>query len=351
MNKVKGIHSVDFKVQARGHGCVNFNGNYSLWSYDAEKYVTNVKTPKLIGLSSMEDNKKISSKDIISNPSVKMFVSTNCLRHSIFKDGFPNHTSELTRKNVFNLLSNPNGLIRGYAITDDVPLMRKSCLLLEKAVDNKREFIDEILTTSGQRDNTSLFGQINAGETEYDFYGSINVEDLQFISTDNIFGRANALAEKDEVVKLAEIVSASLTSLSLELELDNMPVAKYGFWQRKGRVIKEGEYGILLNQDAIHTLVQWTIDQIGNLYINQAKGNMIVEKVFVDYNSGKHFRIKRDVSSTTSIKPDDIQYHEYYIETEPTHKPWSFATEEALAKSKSKPVAKRTGKTTEVEKS
>lgn len=323
MNKNKKIHSVDFKVIAKGNGCVNFNGSQTFWSSEAAQKVSNVKTPKLLNFSakvSPDEKDKIqkylSPEDVIADKQIKMYISTNCLRHALFKTEFPNHVSELKMSNCFDLLKNPGGLIRGYAVTDTIPLSRKSSILLEKAVDHKRNLVHETLTTTGVRDGTSLFAEINAGETEYVFYGSINIEEIQFISTDNVFGRASILASKEELVELAREITEMLEILSSQLELTSVPKVEYGFWVRKHRVIKEGEWGMLFNQDAIDVLVKWCLNKLENLVVKQAKGHMETESIVIDYNNGKHFRIKKDELSICETK--DAEYEIYYEKLDST---------------------------------
>jgi hypothetical protein len=204
MSKQKNIHSVDFEVKATGHGCVNFNGSYRYYSENVQGNVDNVKTPKMLGFSNVkpslnedEKPKYITAESVINSQTAQVYISENCLRHWIFKEGFPNHVSTLSKDNAFDLLSSPFGLIRGFAITDKNPLKRKSCLFLEKAIDNNRKLICEMRTTTKQSDNTTLHTVINVGDTEYKFFGSINIEDLQFIPTDNVFGRAAILSTSE----------------------------------------------------------------------------------------------------------------------------------------------------------
>mgnify|MGYP003404145560 CR=1 FL=1 len=338
MNKVKKIHSVDFKVKASGHGCVNYNGSFKYWSDSAGKVVENVKTPKMIGITNHkttdpnENQKYITAESIPSNENAKVYISTNCLRHFLFKEGFPNHVSGLTRDHCFDFLTNPNGLVRGFAITDGNPLQRKSALLLEKAIDIKRNLVCETRTTSGCKDSTSLHTVIDTGATEYQFFGSINIEDLQFISTDNIFGRACILTTRDQLLVLTEKITKTLELIAGEYGLNGNPKAEYGFWKRKHRVITQGEWGILLNQDAIHTLVTWTLDKILNLHIAQSKNYMNVDSILTDYNSGRQFRIKRDEKSIVSEKNTD--YEIYYEMVESTHQQ-PFEEEKKQLKSKS----------------
>lgn len=347
MNKIKGIHSVDFKVEATGHGCVNFNGSYRYYSENAQDNVDNVKTPKMLGFpnikSSLNGDEKPrynTAESVINSQVAQIFISENCLRNWIFKEGFPNHVSTLTKDHAFDLLSSPFGLIRGFAITDKNPLKRKSCLFLEKAIDSNRNLICETRTTTGQSGNTSLHTVINTGNTKYEFFGSINIEDLQFISTDNIFGRASVLSTSDNLKDLATKITENISNIAKELELSLKPVAEYGFWKKKGRVISEGEWGILLNQDAIHILVEWIIDKIKNLYIHQAKSLMKVESVLCDYNSGNHFRIKRDTTSISSFKDRDFEI--YYEKMSPTH-------EQLVEEPEKEKISKRSKKTSNKE--
>jgi protoporphyrinogen oxidase len=80
---------------------------------------------------------------------------------------------------------------------------------------------------------------------------------------------------------------------------------------RNGTIFEEGENGILLNNDAIRTLVESTIQKIKNLSIRQAKSYMYVDDVMVDYNdSTKMMRIKRHPSQ---IEPKQKSNYAVYF--------------------------------------
>jgi hypothetical protein len=293
MRNKKNIRSVDFKLKMVGEGCVNFNGQLRYYSAGAGKQVDNVKTPKMLNWSNRQtegENKGqfIDPETITSNNEAKMYISTNCLRHWIFRDEFPNHIPGMEAKDALDLLVDPGGLMRGFAITDSTPLMRKSPFFIGKAVDSKREFVCELKTTSGEKGETSLRNEINTGETEYSSHGSISVEDLQFIPCDNVFGRASAMATEEEFKQLAENITKMLKDLSEDLELPSCsPLAEYDFWKRKGRIVKDGEWGILLNQDGIHLLVLWILERLSELVIRQGNGGYAkVCSQEVDYNTG-----------------------------------------------------------------
>jgi uncharacterized protein YqkB len=81
---------------------------------------------------------------------------------------------------------------------------------------------------------------------------------------------------------------------------------------RKGTIYENGENGILLNQDAIHILVENTIEKIKELSIRQAQSYMYVDEMSVDFNdSKKMMRIKRDVSQIVEQKDGDYAVYYY----------------------------------------
>ena len=82
---------------------------------------------------------------------------------------------------------------------------------------------------------------------------------------------------------------------------------------RSGTIFEEGEVGILLNQDAIQALIDYTIELIKELSVRQAKSYMYVDEVIVDYNdSNKMMRIKRDESSI-ALEPES-EYATYFYQ-------------------------------------
>ena len=125
MKQINGIRSVDFKIEAKGFGVVNWNGNASLYSPQAGKTVENHTLPKLRGL----DIFKV--KSMIDVENAKLYISQNCVRQSIFKD-FTYGLKEVSLNNVEEVLQSLVGLVRGYVIAEgSTSLKRKSALFLE----------------------------------------------------------------------------------------------------------------------------------------------------------------------------------------------------------------------------
>ena len=298
MEKVTGIKSVDFKIRAAGHGVVNWNGPTTL-SGDNGKTVDNHTLPKLRGYTNLTGKvkddtgykykKEATDIDFKKTP---LYISQNCIRHHLFKDqAFDLHFA--ADKNLEMVLASVTGLIRGYVVPSS-QCKRTSPLLIEDFVDQLGNGNFEQFGQAGARDSSSFFSKTTFGDTEYISYGSISIEQLQFISLDKKFDRASMVITEGKGEEVAKTVQNFIKTLNPVLN----PVATFhGNYIRKGTIFEEGECGILLNNDAIQAVVEHTLSRIADLSIRQAKGYMYVDEITVDYNdSHKMMRIKRDES-------------------------------------------------------
>ena len=95
-----------------------------------------------------------------------------------------------------------------------------------------------------------------------------------------------------------ETIANSIQSFVKSLNSNRSPEANFHHnYVRKGTIYEEGEVGILLNSDAVQSLIEHALEMISGLTIRQAKSYMYVDDVVVDYNdSNKMMRIKRDES-------------------------------------------------------
>ena len=314
MKKITGIKSVDFKIMAVGHGVVNWNGPTTLAGDDG-KTVDNHTLPKLRGYSNLTGKVKEETgykyKKQASDINFKetpMYISQNCIRHHLFRDqSFDLHYAK--DKNLQAVLTSMTGLIRGYVVPSS-QCKRTSPLLLEDFIDQLGNGNFEQMGRSGSKEkgvddkgndvaSNSFFSKTTFGETEYLAYGSISIEQLQFISLDKKFDRASMIIKEGEGEKIAEAIQQFIQSLAPERHPQAVFHKNY---VRGGTIFEEGEVGILLDNEAIDILINETLQMISELSIRQAKGYMYVESVIVDYNdSHKMMRIKRserDISST-----------------------------------------------------
>ena len=317
MKKVTGIKSVDFKIKALGHGVVNWNGPTSLTG-DGGKTVDNHTLPKLRGYTNLTGKvkeetgykykKEATDIDFKENP---LYISQNCIRHHLFRNqAFDVHYANKSKTDeLTNMLASVTGLVRGYVVPSSQN-KRTSPLLIEDFVDQLGNGNFEQFGQAGERDSSSFFSKTTFGDTEYIAYGSISIEQLQFISLDKKFDREAMGIKVGQGASVALAVQNFIQSLNPALK----PIATFHEnYVRSGTIFEEGEVGILLNQDAIQALVDYTIELITELSIRQAKSYMYVDEVLVDYNDGnKMMRIKRDEGSI-AVTPD-IEFATYFYQ-------------------------------------
>lgn len=312
MNKITGIKSVDFKIQAFGHGVVNWNGPTTLSSEG--RTVDNHTLPKLRGYTNLTGKikdetgykykKEATDIDFKQTP---LYISQNCIRHHLFREqAYDLHFAN--EKSLDKVLASLTGLIRGYVVPAS-QCKRTSPLLLEDFVDILGNGNFEQFGQAGERDSSSFFSKTTFGNTEYIAYGSISIEQLQFISLDNKFDRCAMIIKDNQGEQIAQQIQDFIQSL------DNTRTPKATFhanYVRKGTIYEQGEVGILLDDVAIDILIDTTLNLIRDLAIRQAKGYMYVDNIEVDYNdSNKMMRIKR---SPNEINPEKSDNYAIYFE-------------------------------------
>ena len=310
--KVSGIKSVDFKIKAFGHGVVNWNGPTNL-AQENGTTVDNHTLPKLRGYSNLSGKvkdtgykyrKEPTDIDFSKNP---LYISQNCIRHHLFREN--SHDIHYAKDSTLEkVLASITGLIRGYVVPAS-QCKRTSPLLIEDFVDQLGNGNFEQFGQAGERDSSSFYSKTTFGDTEYISYGSISIEQLQFISLDDKFDRKSMTIE----VGQGEVIAQSIQDFIQSLNNDLSPKATFHEnYVRNGTIYEEGENGILLNEDAIQILVETTIEKLKELSIRQAKSYMYVDEMTVDFNdSSKMMRIKHDSSQIVEQKDGDYAVYFY----------------------------------------
>lgn len=308
--KITGIKSVDFKIKALGHGVVNWNGPTNL-AQENGKTVDNHTLPKLRGYTNLSGKVKDTGYKYRKEPTdidfkqTPLYISQNCIRHHLFREqAYDIHYAK--DKNLQEVIASITGLIRGYVVPSS-QCKRTSPLLIEDFVDQlgngnfeqmgrsgskKKE-----MTKTGDEKSTTMFSKTTFGDTEYVSYGSISIEQLQFISLDKKFDRAAMVIKEGQGDEVAQAVRDFIKSINPKLSPEATFCENY---IRNGTIFEESENGILLNHDAIQILVETAIQKIKELSIRQAKSYMFVDEVWIDYNdSSKMMRIKHDPSNAS----------------------------------------------------
>ena len=310
--KITGIRSVDFKIVSKGHGVVNWNGPTNLQGEDG-KTVDNHTMPKLRGYSNLSGRVKDTGYKYRKEPTdidfkeTPLYISQNCVRHHLFKEqAYDLHYAD--RKNIKNVLASITGLVRGYVVPASQN-KRTSPLLLEDFVDQLGNGNFEQFGQAGARDSSSFYSKTTFGDTEYISYGSISIEQLQFISLDKKFDREAMEIKTGEGEEVAKLVEEYIVSIDTK---GRTPKAVFHEnCVRNGTIFEEGENGIILNDDAVAVLIDETLRKINELSIRQAKSYMYVEDMIVDYNdSTQMMRIKKDESA---VNPEVTSNYAHYF--------------------------------------
>lgn len=322
MSKITGVKSVDFKITAYGYGVVNWNGPTTLQSEG--RIVDNHTLPKLRGFSNLTGKESDKGYKLKKDPSeinfqeTPLYISQNCIRHHLFRDqAFDLHYAK--DKNLTDVLTSITGLIRGYVVPSS-QCKRTSPLLLEDFVDHLGNGNFEQMGRSGSKEkevnkkgeesSNSFFSKTTFGDTEYTAYGSISIEQLEFISLDKKFDRAAMIIKEGEGEKIAQEIENFIKSLDPTREPKAIFHANY---VRKGTIFEEGEAGILLDNTAIDILVKETLNMIRELSIKQAKGYMYVDEIEVDYNdSNKMMRLKQPKYLSQANPQPNSDYAVYF---------------------------------------
>ncbi len=312
-SKVEGIRSIDFKIVAKGHGVVNWNGPTNL-AQENGTTVDNHTMPKLRGYTNLSGKvkdtgykyrKEPTDIDFKKNP---LYISQNCVRHHLFREqAFDLHYAD--RKNIKNVLASITGLVRGYVVPA-TQNKRTSPLLLEDFVDQLGNGNFEQFGQAGERDNSSFYSKTTFGDTEYISYGSISIEQLQFISLDKKFDREAMEIKTGEGEEVAKLIEEYIVSIDTK---NRSPKAIFHEnCVRNGTIFEEGENGIMLNDDAVAVLIDETLRKLNELVIRQAKSYMYIDEVVVDYNdSTQMMRIKKDENAINSEYKSNYAHYFY----------------------------------------
>lgn len=322
MEKITGIKSVDFKIKALGHGVVNWNGPTPVKPHETSKKKEDLKNhsmPKLRGYSNLTGivsekgfkfKKEATDIDFKKTP---LYISQNCIRHHLFRAQAFDLQNPAVSANLDKILCSMTGLIRGYVVPSS-QCKRTSPLLVTDFVDKLGNGNYEQMGRSGSKEkeetksgvekSTSLFSKTTFGDTEYDGFASISIEQLQFIPLADDFSRAAMVnLSEAEGIELSKKITAFTRSLG---KTNDAEATFHNNYVRRGSIFNDGEAGILLSESAMDALVNETIELLRGLQIRQAKGYMYVDDVEVDYNNGSvgkdMMRIKHTPSSIQSKK-------------------------------------------------
>jgi len=245
-------------------------------------------------------------------------ISKDCLRNGIFFKDQPFHNTAIVYSDaVFcKHIASKAGILRGYMYTD-VSLKKKSPVYISdaKQTSNNVSSIDigslnspkdQKVDTNSDSGITMHFKETISGLTTYEFYGAIDVTELQFISLSQIYDRmAVDPNHLDLYIKELE------TTLGSE-------VSPKAFYIKKGVTNGLPEEGILLTQKQVMVLIEGFFERLLNLEITRgANGRAWLTSLDITPRNGgldyeKHGTTITDVSDIAKIIDNiEITYDKY----------------------------------------
>lgn len=284
MKKISNVKAIRFSVAFNGNGCVNWD------SSEQKSTLVSCDLTKGNTYDNAMFAKKEFSYDENGEIGFKYKVSSECLRHNIFRKSMPfvvpynNTTKDLLPK----LHAQSDYIIRGYMATRGekaTAIKRKSPFTISDAVENTdtlRKFADfDFHSNAGDKGeknddkgNTSLYKLENVGSMEYIAECNLDVEELSFISCDPRYDRQafdNEEKGKNENIYL-KALSESMVNFTPEVKrysLDN------DIFQITDEKNQRGEEGILLNKESVDMLIHRLFNLIKD--VNIYKRNAMFE--------------------------------------------------------------------------
>lgn len=290
--KVKGI---EFTAKFKGNGCVNYDDN-------DQKYFlvnSNIIAKKRIFNDNVTYAKKSFSTGEDGRIGFKYKVSSECIRHNMYKEEMDNQVNEnhmQIQSVYYNALATPAMIERGYMYTLEPYIdHKKSAFQITDAIeirDNlrhdvtfdfhsksiKKENEDKKVAENdaGAKSSTSIFRKENVGSCDYEAEGFIDVDEMQFISFDETYDR--------RAVNVDVKNGKDLYMAALKRNIPNFSCKEGYFYMKNGYTQDEwAEKGILLSEDVVDYLTKDIIKRILNVSIWKSGAYFKFDSLVIKY--------------------------------------------------------------------
>lgn len=316
----KTVKNILIRLNLKGYGIVNYDSGEQKWTIN-DLGINRLKT--------MHNNVNYAKKNFYKNSEgdtdYKIKISSDCLKHSIFEKEIPFQSPNICHEKaiMYSFIGSPAYILRGGFLEfgkGTFSFKRKSPFQLNDAEQTCGAIsVIELFSKSGKKrtDNTiddkadnTLFKKETVGAIEYMTEGFIDLEQLQFISTDILFDRMAFNPDDFE-----------LFSKFLKTRLANFD-SKLGWYSMKNSVNEIPEYGFKFTQENIVSLVKHLFQCISEFRIKRKSGAAYIgefEYKFVfDPIEDKKYDEKGWVSVKSQSDIDNLNFEveDFYIERE-----------------------------------
>lgn len=262
-------------MEIKGVGIVN---------YDGHEQSQIIKDTSLDYLKHRHKNVSYAKKRFygtLEDTKFKLVISSECLKHEIFRKDVPNHTPNvISNKTILtSLIASPALLTRGYMLVGGETCYKRTSPLSITYAEQTNDSISHLENFSSsaskntdktkETPDSTFYKKEVVGDITYKSIGFIDLMKLQFVSCDQIFDGSSF--NPDFFEKYKEFLQKRIPSFNSEL----------GYYQIKDSMIEIGEYGYLLTNDILIFLVKYLFK--GMISMNIQKKNAFAKTTNLQY--------------------------------------------------------------------
>jgi hypothetical protein len=320
--ETKKVKNILLRLKLKGYGIVNYDGGDQKWVFNS----TELNTMKTIH-NNVTYAKKNFYKNSEGETDYKIKISSDCLKHSIFEKEIPFQSPNISHEKhiLYSFIGSPAYILRGgffefgkgssafkrkapFALNDAQQTCGAMSTLETFARSGKKKTDNSI---DDKADNT-FFKKETVGDIEYFAEGNLDLEQLQFVSTDIIFDR-NAFNADD----------FDLFSFFLKTRIKDFN-SKLGWYGMTNSVNQIPEYGFKFSNDNILSLVKHLFQSILELNIKRkgASAETFEFEYKLVYIPTEDTKYSEDgwvsVKSINDINSINFQSEDFYIEKDET---------------------------------
>ncbi len=318
------LKRIAFRLNLKGQGIVNFSDNRQRWIFNNLKEKDEKGKDIIHTMSYHHNNVSYAKKSFLNEKlDYKIMISSDCLRNAIFDRDYVAQSAVITHNKelLIAFLASPAAILRGFLLTEndkDTP-KRKSAFSIVDAIQtcNAKSYL-EAFSKSGEKiskktaedsaDN-SFFVKETIGEIEYKSNGIIDMENLQFVSLDQLFDRF--AFNPDYFEKFKEILKLRIPEFDSNI----------GYFIRKGTSFQVPEKGFMFNQEVTNILIKELLSRIVNIDIERTKAFakidlLEIKPIYDLLDNSEEGWIK--ITSEEQINKLNFNVFEFYEESEKT---------------------------------
>jgi len=314
-NNSKKVKNIQLRLKLKGFGIVNFDGDEQrhLHLFPSRLWYSNKN------ISYGKRNFYENADGVVTS---KNKISEACLRHSIFAKDIPFQCQNVVHENalLYSMLGCEAYILRGNLFAKQETFKRKGAFGIIDAEQIPNEDSQTALSSietfckSGEKNSdsevtdNSFFKKETLGHINYQTIGFIDLEQLQFVSTDIVSDR---LAFNPDNFKLfSDFLKTRMPDFK----------SKLGWYQMKGSVNLMPEYGFVFNnEDAIH-LVKYMLERVLLLNIKRKSAYVNVSELEYKlvYDPLEDTQYNEDgwvsVKTMDDVKNINFEMENFYIE-------------------------------------